>query len=227
MAENSVNRRSSGQMLDDIGQTGTQKKHAKSVAKSSISKNKINPTIPCVCTSKEETAHMLECEICSKWLHSNCVSIKQSFASTYPFVCLHCVKQLLCQIKELTEEIQVLQSTIDDQAKEISSTKNEISFMQASLDGKLEIATQLDNSQLSQSTADLPSATCQVNLNITLLQFIVKVPKPMTMIGSSTLFCLVSLNHLQALQDSEGPKATSRRIFQSFRILTTIQIVRA
>ena len=154
-----MNRRSSGQTLDDVSRTGIQKKHAKSVAKSSVSKNKTNPTIRCVCTSKEETGHMLECEICSKWLHSNCVNIKQSSASTYPFVCPHCVKQMFCQIKELTEEIKVLKSTIDDQAKEISSMKNEISSAQAHLDGNLEIATQLDNNQLPQPTADLPSAT--------------------------------------------------------------------
>ena len=99
------------------------KKAAKSVAKPSATKNKMNHSIRCVCASQEETGHMLECETCSNWLHSKCMNISQSSASTYPFVCPYCVKQMFCQINDLKNEIKALKITLDDQANEISSMK--------------------------------------------------------------------------------------------------------
>ena len=87
------------------------------------------------------------------------MNINQRSPSTDPFVCLHYVRQMFYQIKEQKEEIKLLKSTNDVQAKEISFMKNEISSMQARLNEKLEIANQLDNNQLPQPTADLPSVT--------------------------------------------------------------------
>ena len=46
--------------------------------------------INCVCPSAEEKGHMIQCEICSSWLHSVCIGVSPSIASRYPFACPFC-----------------------------------------------------------------------------------------------------------------------------------------
>lgn len=160
MAEKSLEKRKSlGQTPIDVSHSSTQKKQAKSVVKSSTHRNKTNHNIRCVCTSQEETGHMLECETCSNWLHSKCVSISQSSASTYPFVCPHCVKLMFCQIKDLKDEIKVLKNTLVDQANEISSMRKEISSMKAHPNDKPEVKTQSAKNQLLPLIATPPPNT--------------------------------------------------------------------
>ena len=162
MAEkNSTKRGSSGTPLDEVSRINIQKRQGKGIPKPLISKNKTNPNIRCVCASHEETGHMLECETCLKWLHSNCVNINQSSASTYPLVCPHCVKQMFYQIKDLTDEITILKSTINNQANEISSLKDEISSMSIHRNEKLEVDTQAVNNHLPQLTVDPSPATAK------------------------------------------------------------------
>ena len=55
-----------------------------------------NPSssVHCVCSSSEDSGHMVECEGCSQWSHSKYVGIIPSMAPTYPYVCPFCIKSV-------------------------------------------------------------------------------------------------------------------------------------
>ena len=56
-----------------------------------------HPLLFIVCSSSEDSGHMVECEACSQWSHSKCVSIIPSLAPTYTYVCPFCIKSVFSQ----------------------------------------------------------------------------------------------------------------------------------
>ncbi len=67
--------------------------------------------IACVCTSLEERALMLQCDVCDSWLHCDCLSISEvtAKAPNFPFVCPFCVKNAVPRLKTLVQELSTLQ----------------------------------------------------------------------------------------------------------------------
>ena len=61
-----------------------------------------------VCLTQEDTGHMIECESCSSWSHSECVNVSPTVAANYPFICPYCVKSLLSSVSVLTSDITQL-----------------------------------------------------------------------------------------------------------------------
>ena len=68
--------------------------------------------IKCVCDSLGETGHMIECEQCLCWSHSDCVNIPPHLASSFPFICPHCVKASITLIPTLCSEISHLRARV-------------------------------------------------------------------------------------------------------------------
>ena len=68
--------------------------------------------IKCVCDSLGETGRMIECEQCLCWSHSDCINIPPHLASSFPFICPHCVKASITLIPTLRSEISHLRARV-------------------------------------------------------------------------------------------------------------------
>ena len=64
-----------------------------------------NDEIKWVCSSTEEAGHMLACEYCSCWNHSECVNISPSIADKYPFICPFCLQSAFSSVQSLCSDI--------------------------------------------------------------------------------------------------------------------------
>lgn len=69
-------------------------------------------TVHCVCSSFEDSGHMVECETCSCWSHSKCVGLTLAVAPSYPFVCPLCVRSLFARLDNLSTEISALRAQV-------------------------------------------------------------------------------------------------------------------
>ena len=63
----------------------------------------VNPSPPdnivkCIYSSTEESGLMLQCHLCSCWLHNECVNVPAHVADNFPFICLLCIKSSLSLI---------------------------------------------------------------------------------------------------------------------------------
>ena len=70
----------------------------------------VKVTIVCICSSLEERALMLQCDVCDSWLHCDCLSIPAEMAKapSFPFVCPFCVKDAVPKLKVLAQELSSL-----------------------------------------------------------------------------------------------------------------------
>ena len=68
------------------GQDSTAPQPVSSVPPSSSSPSNAKETTRCVCQNNRELGHMTECEECNSWLHSKCVGINPSTASSYLYL---------------------------------------------------------------------------------------------------------------------------------------------
>ena len=78
------------------------------VAKKNLKPSNPSSSVHCVCSSSEDSGHMVKCEACSQWSHSKCVGIILSVTTTYPYVCPFCIKSVFSQIEEVRTEVSDL-----------------------------------------------------------------------------------------------------------------------
>ena len=91
----------------------------------------------CVCLTQEDTGHIIECESCSSWSHSECVNVSPTVAANYPFICPYCVKSLFSSISVLTSDITQLKDRLvklENTCKQMSTIISERKAVQDSLD---------------------------------------------------------------------------------------------
>ena len=69
-------------------------------------------TVHCVCSSIEDSGHMVECETCSCWSHCKCVGLSSAVAPSFPFVCPYCVRSLFARLDSLSTEISALRAQV-------------------------------------------------------------------------------------------------------------------
>ena len=94
------------------GQDSTATQPVSSVPPSSSSPSNTKETTRCVCQNNRELGHMTECEECNSWLHSKCVGINPSTASSYPFICPFCISELFTKVSKLSHDFESLSQKI-------------------------------------------------------------------------------------------------------------------
>ena len=77
--------------------------------------------VKCVCSSSEEFGQMLQCELCSHWLHCKCINISPSVAETYPYTCPFCIKNSITMLHSVQSEIRLL----NDRLSRLENTSND------------------------------------------------------------------------------------------------------
>ena len=108
---------------------------------------------------------MLECEICRHWLHSKCVGLSPSLASSTPFVCAFCVKSVCLQLRDLQSEVAQVKDNLVSLENSFNCSisppvKTEFDSLHESL---RDISSKLDlfSLPLSQAAPDPPSGDPQ------------------------------------------------------------------
>ena len=108
---------------------------------------------------------MLECEICCHWLHSKCVGLSPSLASSTPFVCAFCMKSVCLQLRDLQSEVAQVKDNLVSLENSFNCSisppvKTEFDSLYESL---RDISSKLDlfSLPLSQAAPDPPSADPQ------------------------------------------------------------------
>uniref|UniRef100_A0A1X7T0S5 Zinc finger PHD-type domain-containing protein n=1 Tax=Amphimedon queenslandica TaxID=400682 RepID=A0A1X7T0S5_AMPQE len=100
--------------------------HSKSLLKKPLAEGTTS-VVKCVCSSREDSGKMVQCEMCTHWLHCKCLHLTVSVASTYPLVCPHCVNGMCLKIKSLSDDVVQLHSVVTEQCQTIDSLRASMS----------------------------------------------------------------------------------------------------
>ena len=116
-------------------------------------------SVRCVCSSTVDSGHMIECERCTMWCHSKCVSVAASSASTFPFICPFCVKSVFSML-------DCLNNTVLNQTKEISALREEVDALKNSLSNKIASIAPSSDAEPDINTTLTPSYASVVQSNL-------------------------------------------------------------
>ena len=183
-------------------------------------------TIKCVCDSLEETGHMIECEQCFCWSHSDCVNIPSHLASSFPFICPHCVKATITMIPSLRSEISHLRARVIklENANKSSPNPEIMSVHESvmSLSQHVDSLSCLSNSLPPSNSPIIPSSTIPSSTTPS----VSSVPSASAVPGSSQLSSVPSVPLVLPLLSQHSPSHNSKSNYPSHHFLSHLRPLR-
>uniref|UniRef100_A0A1X7VWY9 Zinc finger PHD-type domain-containing protein n=1 Tax=Amphimedon queenslandica TaxID=400682 RepID=A0A1X7VWY9_AMPQE len=129
----------------------------KPLSDSPNSPTKSQDAIRCVCQNNSESGLMLAYEECGNWLHSKCVGLSRSVASTFPFACPFCARDLYHQVVSLQSNLSQVNNIVCCLTKSVKLlsqqsvfVKDELASIRLSL---TDISIKLNSLATSSSTS--------------------------------------------------------------------------
>lgn len=132
---------------------------------SQVSHSVVRESVYCVCASSSDSGHMVACESCSRWSHSQCVGLSPSCAASYPYVCPFCVCSLVTGLSDMRSEVAVLRDRVISVETTLSdlSVPSIASEVQRINDSLVQLSSKLEShfSAVTSAHAQVDTSTSQ------------------------------------------------------------------